>query len=310
MTKAQKRNFGHSAYTRLLDFSKQNNLDFTFTLQRYAMERLLYRISISPHADDFILKGASLFLVWKGHSFRVTKDADFLAFGFLNEKRLIEIFRQLCSVAESKEDGLIFIPDSVQAQPIREDQQYGGIRVTLLANLHNARIRLQIDVGFGDAITPSPERVTYPSILGYPAAQLRAYTRYTVVAEKFEAMVQLGIANSRMKDFYDIWIMSKMFEFEFDTLRHAVRDTFYRRKTDIPNNLPFAFTDDFFCDAQKQAQWNAFIRKSKPEHAEQDLEKLVKSISGFLMPIIKSLQSGKISHCDWPAGGPWQKQNK
>lgn len=306
MTTPGERNFGHSAYTRLLAFAKRHSLDFTFALQRYTIERLLYRMSISSYADNFILKGASLFLVWKGHNYRVTKDADLLAFGFINQERLAEIFREVCSISGCRKDGLVFAADSVKAQPIREEQEYGGIRVTLSAKLHNARIPLQIDVGFGDAVTPSPECVTFPSILDHPAAILRAYTRYSVVAEKFEAMVQLGIANSRMKDFYDIWLMSELFEFEFTTLCQAIKDTFVRRKTSIPIAPPIALTEEFWTDAQKQAQWSAFIRKSKPENVERDFGKQVKAISDFLTPVLESLKSGKMWNLHWQPGGLWK----
>jgi len=307
MSRAAERNYGHSAYTRLLTFAKQNGLDFTFTLQRYAMERLLYRMSKSTYADKFILKGASLFLVWKGHSYRVTKDADFLALGFLNEDSLVAIFREIVSIPGCEDDGLRFGSDSIRAAPIREEQEYGGIRVTLIAHLHNARIPLQIDVGFGDAVTPAPEIVTYPSALGNPPAQLRAYTRYSVVAEKFEAMVQLAIADSRMKDFYDIWLMSRLFEFHFDTLCKAIKDTFKRRKTNIPNIVPIALSEEFWGDTQKRAQWNAFLRKSKPEGAEADLGKLVESIADFLLPPLRAMESREMHDLHWDVGGPWKK---
>jgi hypothetical protein len=307
MSKPVERNYGHSAYTRLLAFAKQNTLDFTFALQRYAMERLLYRMSKSAHADKFILKGASLFLVWKGHSYRVTKDVDLLAFGFLNEDGLAAVFREIVSVPGCEADGLDLDHGSVRALPIREEQEYGGIRVTLTARLHSARIPLQIDVGFGDAVTPAPESVTYPSALGYPPAQLRAYTRYSVVAEKLEAMVQLGIADSRMKDFYDIWLMSRLFEFHLGTLCKAIRDTFGRRKTGIPGGAPLALTEEFWGDSQKRTQWNAFLRKARPEDAEQDFEKLVKAVADFLLPTFQAIQTGEMHGLLWKVGGPWIK---
>jgi predicted nucleotidyltransferase component of viral defense system len=307
MSSSGERNYGHSAHTCLLTFAKQNDLDFTFTLQRYAMERLLYRMSKSTHADKFILKGASLFLVWKGHSYRVTKDADFLAFGFLNEESLVALFKEIVSIPGCEDDGLGFESDSIRAVPIREEQKYGGIRVMLIAHLHNARIPLQIDVGFGDAVTPPPEIVTYPSALGNPPAQLRAYTRYSVVAEKFEAMVQLGIADSRMKDFYDIWLMSRLFEFHFGTLCKAIKDTFKRRKTNIPDNVPTALSEEFWGDTQKRAQWNAFLRKSKPENAERDFEKLVTGIADFLLPTLQAIQAKDMHNRNWEPGGPWKE---
>lgn len=307
MSKPSERNCGHSAYTRLLAFAKKHNLDFTFALQRYAMERLLYRMSRSTHADKFILKGASLFLVWKGQSFRVTKDADFLAFGFLNEDSLVAIFKEIVSIPRCEDDGLAFRPDSIRAVPIREEQEYGGIRVTLTAHLHNARVPLQIDVGFGDAVTPAPEVVTYPSTLGYPAAHLRAYTRYSVVAEKLQAMVQLGIADSRMKDFYDIWLMSRLFDFHFGTLCNAIQNTFKRRKTDIPDAAPIALTEEFWGDSQKRTQWNAFLRKSKPEDAERDFEKLVTAVAELLLPALQAIQTEEMRNQHWEPGGPWKE---
>jgi hypothetical protein len=177
----------------------------------------------------------------------------------------------------------------------------------LTAHLHNARIPLQIDVGFGDAVTPAPETVTYPSALGYPAAHVRAYTRYSVVAEKLESMVQLGIADSRMKDFYDIWLMSRLFDFHLVTLCNAIQDTFKRRKTDIPKAAPMALTEEFWGDTQKRTQWNAFIRKSKPEGAEADFEKVVKSIADFLLPTFRAIESGHIRDLHWDVGGPWKE---
>jgi predicted nucleotidyltransferase component of viral defense system len=307
MSRPAERNYGHSAYSRLLAFAKKNGLDFTFALQRYAMERLLYRMSKSAHADKFILKGASLFLVWKGHSYRVTKDADFLAFGFLNEDSLSEIFREIVGVPGCEADGLDFDLESIRALPIREEQEYGGIRVTLTAHLHNARVPLQIDVGFGDAVSPVPEIVAYPSTLGYPPARLRAYTRYSVVAEKFESMVQLGIADSRMKDFYDIWLMSRLFEFDFGTLYKAIKDTFVRRNTSIPDAAPLALTEEFWGDSQKRTQWNAFLRKSKAENAERDFEKLVMAIAEFLLPVFQATQTGEMKSLHWKDGGPWKR---
>lgn len=271
------------------------------------MERLLYRMSKSTHADRFILKGASLFLVWKGHSFRVTKDADFLAFEFLSEDGLAAIFDEIVGIPGCEDDGLGFEPDSIRAVPIREEQEYGGIRVTLTALLHNARIPLQIDVGFGDAVTPAPEIVEYPSTLGYPAAHLRAYTRYSVVAEKFEAMVQLGIADSRMKDFYDIWLLSRLFEFHFATLCNAIQDTFKRRKTGIPDAAPMALTEEFWGDTQKRTQWNAFLRKAKPENAERDFEKVVTAVADFLLPALQAIQAEEMRNRHWESGGPWKE---
>lgn len=305
MTTVKKRNFGHSVFERLLKLAREKHEDFNFLLLRFGTERLLYRLSVSPYADKFILKGASLFLVWQGHSWRVTKDTDLLGIGMNDERRLEKIFREICLTAAGKEDGVTFLPDTVKAEQIREDKPYDGIRVTLIARLHNAKIPLQVDVGFGDSVTPSPEEVVYPAILSLPAPRLRAYTPYTVVAEKFNAMVDLGMANSRMKDFFDIWLMTDLFDFEGRILMDAVRDTFVRRKTPLPDSLPLAFTDAFSNDAAKRTQWAAFLTKSKPLRAEQRLTVVVNRISDFLMPVVTGMQKGATVPRKWPKGGPW-----
>jgi hypothetical protein len=224
------------------------------------MERMLYRISRSAYADKFILKGASLFLVWKGLNYRATKDADFLGLEIYKEDKLVELFREICMLNVCPEDGMLFRPYTVMACQIREDQTYGGIRVTLLGTLYSARIPLQIDIGYGDVVFPSPENVVFPTILGSAAPKLRAYTRYTVVAEKFNAMVELGPINSRLKDFYDIWLMCKVFEFDGSVLIQAIQNTFRKRKTDVPKSAPFAFTAEFYTDHQK-------IKRRYPENA-------------------------------------------
>jgi hypothetical protein len=263
------------------------------------MERFLYRLSISPHNDRFILKGASLFLVWKGQNYRVTRDADLLGLGNRNLEMLAEVFRDTCDI-ECKHDGMIYLPDSLKAEEIREDQEYGGIRITLVGLLNQARIRLQVDIGFGDAVTPAPEDIEYPTLFDGPPTLLKAYPRYTMVAEKLEAMVKLGLANGRMKDFYDIWLLSRLFPFDGDVLRRAFQNTFTRRRTPLPASTPFAFTPGFYEDPQKQVQWTAFIKKSRPDVQVGNLAAAIVEISGFLTPVIESLQS------DVPFENAWQ----
>ena len=208
-----KKNVAHSLFQRLLNRAKTNKEDFNLLLSRYGMERFLYRLSVSPHNDRFILKGASLFLVWKGQNYRVTRDADFLGFGNADTEQLADVFRDICRV-EFQGDGMIYLPDSLCAEEIREGQEYDGVRITLVGMLNQARIPLQVDIGFGDAITPAPEQIEYPTLFDAPPALLKACPRYTLVAEKAEAMVKLGLANSRMKDFYDLWLVSRLFSFE------------------------------------------------------------------------------------------------
>jgi hypothetical protein len=217
MSASEKRNLAASVRQRLLVLGQKRGEPFDLILTRYGIERLLYRLSRSAYADRFLLKGAMLFRVWNDSSHRPTRDVDFLGYGLAETKDLEGIFRELCSLPVDT-DGLIFLPLTVNAQPIREEAVYGGIRVTLEARLENAKIPIQCDIGFGDAVTPEPEQVEFPALLDFPAPQLRSYPTYTVVAEKLEAMVLLGEANSRMKDFYDLWFLSQHFEFDGNTL--------------------------------------------------------------------------------------------
>jgi len=308
MSPDKKRNTGHSAFQRLLSYARTRGEDFNLLLFRYGVERLLYRLSISSYADKFILKGASLFLVWKGQNYRVTKDADLLGSGPADIEYIASIFRILCKTKTANSDGINFMSDTVRAVPINEEQAYGGIRVTLMGILHQARIPVQVDIGFGDAVTPEPERIEFPSLLGDPSPQLLAYTRYTMVAEKFETMVRLGIANSRIKDFYDVWLMSRLFEFEGQTLCDAIRNTFTRRSTLLPNRLPMAFTEEFRKDAQKQIQWQAFVRKSKPEDVSGDLGSVIIDVATFLMPAVEASKGKRPFRMLWPPNGPWNQR--
>jgi hypothetical protein len=307
MSPDKKPNIGHSVFNRLLNRARVGKEDFNLLLFRYGIEHLLYRLSISPHADKFILKGASLFLAWKGHHYRVTKDADLLGLGSADAGHIAGVFKELCEAATDESDGIKFMPDTVRALPIREAQAYDGIRVTVMGILHKARIPLQIDIGFGDAVTPEPERITFPTLLDTPPPQLLAYPRYTMVAEKFEAMVHLGVANSRMKDFYDVWLMSRLFEFNGRTLCDAILNTFKRRSTPLPFGLPMPFTDEFRKDAQKQIQWQAFVRKSKPEDVPGDLDAVIDHVAAFLMPVLEAIRRDKPVGFYWPHGGPWRQ---
>lgn len=305
MSSDKKRNAGHSVFQRLLNHARTHGEDFNLLLSRYGIERLLYRLSISSHADKFILKGASLFLVWKGQNYRVTRDVDLLGSVPSDLEHITGVFRELCHPTVENNDGIEFMADSVRAVPIREDQVYDGIRVTLMGMLHQARIPLQIDIGFGDAVTPEPERVEFPTLLDGPPPKLLAYPRYTMVAEKAEAIVHLGMANSRMKDFYDLWLMSRLFEFDGRTLCNAIRNTFKRRSTPLPDALPMAFTNEFSKDAQRKIQWRAFVRKSKPEQVSGDLDNVINDLTVFLMPVLEAARGNDHFELSWPEGGPW-----
>lgn len=296
------RNPAASVRARLLNRARETGQDFNLILIRYALERLLYRLSISAHADQFLLKGALLFDLWFDIPHRSTRDADFLGLGSPELPHLETVFRNVCTV--DAEDGVVFRPETVQAAEILKEANYAGVRVTLLGLIDGARCQVQIDIGFGDAVTTGPEEVQYPVMLPeFDAPKLRVYPRYTVVAEKLEAMATLGIANSRMKDFFDLWILSRHTDFDGDTLRGAIRATFDRRKTPLPADVPFGLTDYFARDTLKQTQWQAFLGKNKLEALE--LQVLVSALRDFLLPPISAANADVHFPQRWPAGGPW-----
>lgn len=280
--------------------------DFQYTLIRYAAERLLYRLSQSPHRDRFVLKGAMLFVVWIGHVPRPTKDVDLLGRGDLGIAELEEIFRGVCAIP-CPEDGLAFDEASVRAQEIREEQEYGGIRVTAGATLGRARIPIQVDVGFGDSIVPEATEAEFPTLLDLAAPKLRVYPRETVVAEKIEAIVKLGIATSRMKDIYDLHVLAKQFTFPGLTLARAIRATFERRKTELPRSLSHVLGDSFLQDAGKRAQWAAFLRRMGAGPEGLTLDEAGRIIQTFVGPPVEALAAGLAFDGTWPPSGPWQR---
>ncbi len=305
MSRHEKKNIAHSFLERLLNRAKVNKEDFNLLLSRYGIERFLYRLSISPYSDRFILKGASLFLVWKGQNYRVTRDADLLGSGNSDIKFLAGIFRDICTIECPQDDGMIYLADSLRAEEIREDHEYGGVRITLSGLLNQAKIPLQIDIGFGDAVTPAPEIIEYPVLFDGPAPRMKAYSRYTLVAEKLEAMMRLGLANSRMKDFYDIWLLSKLFGFDGMILGQAITNTFTRRRISLPAAIPFALTASFYNDQQKQWQWTAFISKSRPDVPVGSLADIVAELSEFILPVIDALRNEMSFKASWIPGRGW-----
>ena len=294
MTSKPSRNIATSVRQKLTNLSRERNEDFQFVLTRYGLERLLYRLSMSRYAAQFILKGAALFQLWTGQPHRSTRDLDLLGCGTPSPERLQTIFTEICSLAVD-DDGLMFSPETIKVRQIKEDAEYQAIHLRIECRLENARLTLQIDIGFGDAITPEPLSTTYPTLLEFPAPQLRAYPRETVVAEKFQAMVALGIANSRMKDFYDVWTLARQFEFDGALLSSAIRATFERRQTPIPGSTPLALTSDFASNPSKATQWKAFLRKGKLVETPPPFTDVVRSLQDFLMPPTKAI----------PEPSPW-----
>ena len=273
------RNLGASVRARLLTLSKASGQSFDLVLTRFALERLLYPISRSPHADRFVLKGAMLMMTWLDDSHRVTRDLDLLGFGNPGEDDILSTFRDI--LAQDGGDGVVFDLHTLRVDRVRDDRDYGGLRLRTIAVIDGARISLTIDVGFGDALEPGTEVVEYPVMLDVPAPTRRAYARETVIAEKFQAMVALGRANSRMKDFYDIWVLSRSFSFQDDRLARAIFATFSRRGTAIRTAFPDALTLDFGEDDHKQRQWRAFV-----DHVATDpgpLSDVIEDVAAFSM---------------------------
>jgi len=277
-------NTAASIRQRLLNISREQKVDFNRILTNYGLERLLYRLSVSEYKDEFVLKGAMLFSCWSGDVYRATKDVDFLKSGEASIACLTQVFTELCEQATEPDDGLIFDTESVQVREIREEDTYGGVRVTIKATLAKASIAIQADIGIGDIITPDAETIEFPVLLDMPAPRLKAYPVETVIAEKFEAMVSLGFANSRMKDFYDVWSILKFMHPDEEMIAKAVSNTFNRRGTELPVEAPLALTEAFSMDGVKQKQWEAFVRRAGVENrAKGTLKETIEDIRPFLM---------------------------
>ncbi len=264
-----------SIRARLKQHTNTSKQDFNLTLTRYGLERLLYRLSISKHAPNFLLKGALLFQLWYGQPHRPTRDADLLGFGPDDVPTLVDVFRSIASIPG--DDGILFDPKSVTGSPIRKDAGYGGVRIDLRATLDGARLSLQIDIGFGDAVTPAAQTIAYPTVLpDVPAPTLRAYPKATVVAEKLHAVTVLGMTNTRMKDFFDLALLLRDASLDDGELQRAVEATFTRRQTAMPSTLPIGLSDAFADDTTKQTQWRAFLNKNKL--VPMDLDDVVRAI--------------------------------
>ncbi len=295
-----KKNIVASIQARLKNVSKTEGVNLDYILSRYGIERFLYRLSCSAYKNNYVLKGASLFTVWLGPSFRTTKDADFLCNGNSDPEYLVKCFQEICQI--ESDDGIIFDLDSIRTKDIRRGLQYGGTCIMMIAFLGKIRIPIQCDIGFGDSIYPGVETVEYPTILDMDKPELRAYPVYTVIAEKFEAMVTLDMANSRLKDFYDLWLLTEQFNFDYLTLKSAVIKTFERRKTVFPEELPTALTKQFAQDNNKQIQWKAFLKKTTPKQAPASFEAAINRIREFISPLI---DNDITEDSQWTAADSW-----
>lgn len=303
MTKGQPKNVAASVRQRLLNLARARGEEFNLVLVWYGIERLLYRLSRSEYADGFVLKGAMLFHLFGDAPHRPTRDVDLLGSGPPDLGRMEGVFAEVC-VIEVEDDGLTFDRQSVRASRIREEENE-GIRVEIAGQLETARIRLQVDVGFGDAITPRPKERDIPCLLDLPSPRLRIYPWETVVAEKYQALVELGMANSRMKDFFDLRHLAKRFEFDGAKLSAAIEATFRRRKTEIPESIPVSLTPTYTEDAVISSRWTAFLRRSRLEDTKLSLREVADDIWRFLEPVTSSLRTESRLHQTWPPGGPW-----
>jgi predicted nucleotidyltransferase component of viral defense system len=288
------RNMGASVRARLLNLAKQRQQPHELLLTRYALERLLYRLSTTKHRERFVLKGAMLMTAWFDDPFRPTRDLDLLGFGDPDPQSMLAVFREICAV--EIDDGVVFDVAGLQIELIREELEYGGLRLKTHATISGARVRVVVDIGFGDAVEPGIVDLELPVLLDLPAPRLRAYPRETVIAEKFQTLVALGHANSRMKDFYDVWVLVRAYEFTGDGLARAIGATFARRNTPIPIDPPFGLTRAFADDAGKQQQWKIFAETMEPELPS--LAEVVTELAAFLMPHAAKAQDGraKIAH--------------
>lgn len=299
----KKKNIAASVRAKLKNKAKEKEVEFQNLLVRFGNERLLYRLSKSEYQKSFMLKGASLFAIWMGEPHRPTKDMDLLGFGKNDIPTLENIFKEICVI--DGEDGLEFFAESIKGAEIRAEKIYQGVRITMLASLDGARISLQVDIGFGDAVTPTAKMETIETILDLPKPKLRIYPKETVIAEKFEAMVKLGLGNSRMKDFWDVQFLIKNFSFEGNLLQKAIRATFANRQTAVPEKLPVALTETFTKNSETIADWKAFIKRGKIE-SETDFDKVIESLRVFFEPLIEAENNDTIFNQDWSFPNGWE----
>lgn len=296
-------NVAASVRARLFNLSRQRRLEFQLILSEFSIERLLYRLGVSGHSDRFILKGAMLFKLWSGDRHRATWDLDLLGYGENTIENVVSVIRDLCAI--EAEDGILFDADSVRGEEIRAADEYAGVRIRFNARLAEARIPMQVDVGFGDIVAPAPILEIYPTLLDHTPPRILVYPREAVVAEKLEAMITLGVTNSRMKDFYDIHVIASSFEFDGRILADTVRKTFQWRNIPFPETEPLVLTRPFLEAPERRTLWQAFLRRGRLD-ATPDAGELADSLRRFLWPVIQAAARSEPFPKIWPPGGPWR----
>lgn len=295
------KNTAASVRARLLVIAKERKVEFTQVLQQYVNERILYRLSKTRYSNDFVLKGGTLFGLLFGQAYRPTKDLDFLGAGKNDTATLRTTF--LTILNEEEDDGIVFQLEQIGAEKVKEDEEYEGVRISCTALIEHASIPVQIDIGFGDAIV-NRKKVELQTLLNLPRPELFVYPMESVLSEKFEAMVKLGLPNSRMKDFYDIYTLAETQDFEGAVLSEAIRQTFQRRRTPIPAEAPLALTHTFFENREKIAQWKAFSKKVK-QYSDTDLQNVCTKIAQFIMPPAAAAASSQSYESIWIAQNGW-----
>ncbi len=302
--KEARRNVPALVHARLRAGAQERREDFNLTLQRYTAERFLYRLGASRHREQFVLKGAMLFALWGGSLYRATRDLDLTGYTEDDARALVAIMQEICAVS-CPSDGLTFQAATVRAEPIRDQSEYHGFRVKLQALLGTARLTLQIDVGFGNAIEPPAQEEEYPVLLEGPAPRIRAYPREAVVAEKVHAMVVLGAANSRYKDFYDLFVLAKNFSFPGAVLTRAIAATFERRRTPLLHAQPVALAPAFYSDPKRAAEWQRYLSRNALPGSPADFTAVGELLQAFLGPLWRALAAGRAFADAWPPAGPW-----
>lgn len=291
-----------SVRARLLQLARRQGVEFQLVLAEFAIERLLYRLGASAYAERFVLKGATLFKLWSADRGRATWDLDLLGRGAGAVADVVQVVRELCAV--HADDGLAFDPESIAGEEIGAADEDKGVRVRLTARLAEARIPVQVDVGFGDAVVPAPSLESYPTLLDHAPPRVLVYPREAVVAEKLEAMLSLGVTNSRMKDFYDVHRLAERFAFDGPLLVLAIRATFDRRKTPLPDDEPLVLAPGFLSAPERQTQWRAFLRRGRLD-GPPDTARLADQLRVFLLPVLAAAARGEAFERHWTPGGPW-----
>jgi hypothetical protein len=293
---------------RLLNHARAHGDDYQRILTRYAIERLLFRISRTEAREQYVLKGAMLFVTWPEHVFRPTGDLDLLSHGDPSPQAITELFVRICQVMQPA-DGIVFDATTLQVEPIREEEQYQGLRLTLKGRLGTANIPVRVDIGFGDIVYPAPSRGMFPGLLpDLPAADVLMYPPETVVAEKLEAMIRFGETNGRIKDFHDIWVTTRIFPFDFATLTEAIRGTLRRRQTALPTDLPVVLTPRFAEMPATQGLWTGFLRRSQPTSPPLPFAEMLNELRRFLEPVLAALAFSEGGKGRWnPDRGIWEQ---